>query len=422
MIKAALTGIKVVEFANMVSGPYCAKLLADMGADVIKIEPPQGDPARGYGPFPKSGPHPECSGLFLYVNTSKRGVTLDLNHAEDLVAFKKLLKWADVLIDNHSPQVLENLGLGWESLKQLNPGLIYTSITPYGRTGPRTQVKGDELTIIHAAGLANLLPARSVDINFPPVKLGGYAVGYHGAIAAALATIALVFGREKTGKGHLIDISLQEVILNLICPLVTSTRYHKTTWSRVPDRPPAMGRMETSDGYVILGAADDHHFRAFRELMGKPKWAEGDEWDDMQYRIHHLMDIAPMMEDWMRKQKKNEIHQRAAKRGIPIGPVNTAEDVMNSVQYAARGYFTEVEHPKAGKYRYAGWPYKMSATPPRVNKPAPLLGQHNQEVFQDPSILNSGVQVSTEGEKNTKKGARSQNDKLPLQGIRVLDF
>jgi len=422
MIKAALTGIKVVEFANMVSGPYCAKLLADMGADVIKIEPPQGDPARGYGPFPKSGPHPECSGLFLYVNTSKRGVTLDLNHAEDLVAFKKLLKWADVLIDNHSPQVLENLGLGWESLKQLNPGLIYTSITPYGRTGPRTQVKGDELTIIHAAGLANLLPARSVDINFPPVKLGGYAVGYHGAIAAALATIALVFGREKTGKGHLIDISLQEVILNLICPLVTSTRYHKTTWSRVPDRPPAMGRMETSDGYVILGAADDHHFRAFRELMGKPKWAEGDEWDDMQYRIHHLMDIAPMMEDWMRKQKKNEIHQRAAKRGIPIGPVNTAEDVMNSVQYAARGYFTEVEHPKAGKYRYAGWPYKMSATPPRVNKPAPLLGQHNQEVFQDPSILNSGVQVSPEGEKNTKKGARSQNDKLPLQGIRVLDF
>ncbi|MBW2051285.1 MAG: CoA transferase [Deltaproteobacteria bacterium] len=422
MFKSALTGIKVIEFATMVSGPYCGKLLADMGADVIKIEPPEGDPARYAGPFPKSGIDPECSSLFLYTNTSKRGITLDINKKADLDIFKDLLTWANVLIDNHSPQVLKDLGLGWEHLNVLNHGLIYTSITPYGRTGPRANVKGDELTIIHGGGLSNLLPARSVDIDRAPVRLGGYPVGYHGGIIAALATIALLLDREKPGKGHLIDISLQEVILNMICPMVTGNRYHKTTWSRVPDRPPAMGRMETSDGYIILGAAEDHHFRAFRELMGKPKWAEDDEWDDMHYRIHHLMDIAPMMEDWMRKQKKDDIHQKAAKKAIPIGPVNTARDVMNYEQYAARGYFVDVDHPKAGKFKYAGWPYKMTESPPRVTRPAPLLGQHNQEVLEDPSIFGKNAQIKSNENNDSEKSTELKNRSLPLHGIRVLDF
>ena len=422
MLKSALAGVKVIEFATMVSGPYCGKLLADLGADVIKVESPDGDPARFKGPFPKSGPHPDRSALFLYINTSKRGVTLDLKKPEDLQTFSRLLAWADVLLDNHAPELLENLGLGWENLHRLNPGLIYTSITPYGRTGPRAKDKGDELTIIHAGGLSNLLPARSVDIDRPPVRLGGYPVGYHGGIAAALASLALLLGRKKTGgEGHLIDISLQEVILNLVCPVLAGNRYHKTSWSRVPDRPPAMGRMETSDGYVILGAAEDHHFRSLRELMGKPPWAAGNEWDDMYYRIHHLMDIAPMMEDWMRMQKKDDIQHLAGERGIPIGPINTAEDVMNNAQYAARNYFVEVDHPEAGKYRYAGWPYKMSATPPRVSRPAPLLGQHNQEVWQDNSI--SGAQAKGKDESiKAGKTKTHRASRLPLEGIRVLDF
>ena len=155
MIKSALHGIKVVEFANMVSGPYCGKLLGDMGADVIKIENPKGDPARRFGPFPKSGPDPECSALYLYNNTSKRGLVLDLNSTEGVDTFKRLIRRADILIDNHPPKTLEDLGLGWEALQDLNPGLIYTAITPYGRTGPRSGVKGDELTIIHAGGLGN---------------------------------------------------------------------------------------------------------------------------------------------------------------------------------------------------------------------------------------------------------------------------
>jgi len=411
MPENALTGLRVVEYAEMVSGPYCGKLLADLGADVIKVEPPSGDPARAAGPFPNDETDPEKSALFLYLNTSKRGVTLDLARAEDLGRFKQLLAQADILIDNHRPSHLEDLGLSWEALHALNPALVYVSITPYGRTGPRAGQPGDELTLLHAGGLANMLPARSVNIDRPPVKLGGHMAGYHGGIAAALASLAAAFGREEdNGAGQLIDISMQDVIINLIAPPITGTRYHRTTWNRVPDRPPAMGRMETSDGYVILGAADDHHFRAVRELMGWPSWAAGDEWDDMHYRHHHLMDIAPQMEDWMRRQKKEDIHQKAAKKRIPIGPIRSAKDVMESVQYEARNYFVEVEHPQAGKHRYAGWPYRMSASPPNVSRPAPLLGQHNDEIFPN-------VEPRPAAPAPTDSGGR-----LPLKGIRVLDF
>jgi len=176
MSEKALNDIKIIEFASMVSGPYCGKLLADMGANVVKIETMKGDPARSFGPFPSTGSHPERSGLFLYNNTSKRGITLDLTSPEGIETFKKLIIWADVLIDNHAPAVLENLGLGWESIHQLNADLVYTSITPYGRTGPRSKVKGDELTLIHAGGLGNLMPTRSANIDRPPVKLGGFQV------------------------------------------------------------------------------------------------------------------------------------------------------------------------------------------------------------------------------------------------------
>ena len=381
MAGGALDGIKVVELATMVSGPYCGKLLADMGADVIKVEPPEGDSSRQCGPFPKSGPCPEHSALFLYNNTSKRGVTLNLDRPEGLDAFKRLLRRADVLIDNYPPRRLESLGLSWDAMSQLNPALVYTSITPYGRTGPRADVKGDELTIIHAGGLGNLLPTRSVDVSRAPVKMGGYAVGYPGGITAAFTTMAALLGRMKTGRGQLIDISLQEVILTLVRVNVASNRYHGTTWSRVPDRPPAMGRMQTSDGYIIVGAIEDHHFIALRELMGNPEWLAGAEWESRTYRTHHLMEVAPMMAEWMLQQKKDDVHHKGAKKGIAMGPINSAKEVITSEQYAARGYFVEVEHPEAGKHRYASWPYKMSATPPRVGRPAPLLGQHNQEVY-----------------------------------------
>lgn len=412
MTKMALDGVKVLEFATMVSGPYCGKLLGDMGADVIKVEYPEGDPSRAAGPFPKSGPDPEQSALFLYINTSKRSIVLDLTEPSQLETFKDLIAWCDILIDNHSPGILQGVGLGWEALQLLNPRLISTVITPYGLTGPRKDVPGDELTLIHAGGLANLLPVRVTDLNRAPVKMGGYQVGYHGGISAALASCAALVAQRNSGQGSLIDISLQEVMLAMMAPSVTSPHYHGTTWSRLPDRPPAMGRMQTSDGYVILNALDDHHFRALADLMGNPDWCAGREWDDRVYRSHHLMEIAPQITAWMLQQKKDVLHHEAANRGIPIGPINTAADVFNSAQYQARDYFKEVDHPRAGKLRYAGTPYLMSQTPTRNTRPAPLIDQHRDEILK---LIKSVAN-------NSKATGSGSNTSLPLAGVRILEF
>ena len=376
-----LAGVRVVELGTMVAGPYCGKLLADLGADVIKVESPEGDPSRQCGPFPAGGAHPERSALFLYLNTSKRGMTLDPDVPAGLEALKRLVKWADLLIDSLPAERLHSLGLTAAALTQLSPALIYTSITPYGRSGPRKGTKGDELTLVHAGGLGNLLPTRAEDVDRAPVKMAGYSVGYHGGITAALASMAAVIAQRKTGLGRLIDISLQEAILAVVRCQASGTRYQDTTWGRVPDRPPAMGRMKTRDGYIVVGTPENHHFRSFRELMGNPKWLAGKQWESLAYRSHHLMEVTDKIDEWVLGQSKDDLHHRGARMGIAMGPLNSAEDVMKDEQYAARGYFVEVEHPEAGTHRYAGWPYRMTTTSPRVRRPAPLLGEHNREVL-----------------------------------------
>ena len=383
MASAAFEGVKVVEFAGMVSGPYCGKLLADMGAAVIKIEgPPDGDPARARGPFPDDKPHPERSGLFLYLNTNKRSVTLDPVKPAGREAFARLIDWADVLIDNHAPATLDALGLGWDALHKRNPALILASITPYGRTGPRAGCKGSDLTGYHAGGVGTLLPPRSTDVSRAPVKAGGYPTGYHAGLTAALATAAALFGRGD-GDGCLIDVSEQESILSLVRGFLAQTVYQRVTWNRVPDRPPAFGRMECSDGYVVSHVVEDHHWRGLVELMGNPDWASGEEWNSYPYRVGHLFQIGHKIDEWARRQKKEDLHHKGAAKGFAVGSVYNAEEVLNERQYRARDYFVDVEHPEAGKHTYAGWPYKMSASPPKVERAAPLLGVHNEEVLRD---------------------------------------
>lgn len=408
-LPSALSGATVLEFGTMIAGPYCAKMLGDLGAEVIKVEPPEGDPSRQYGPFPDDEANPEQSALFLYTNTSKRGITLDLSNEDDLNTFKELVEWADVLIDNHHPSPLAELGLDWATIHALNPSLIYTRITPYGLTGPNANVAGDELTLVQSSGFGNVLPTRSVDVDRAPIKPGGNPVGFHSGLCAAVATIAALMSRDKSGEGSLIDISLQEAMLAMVAPQVAHAFYHKTTWSRVPDRPPAMGRMQTSDGYVILNALDDHHFGALRNLMGNPEWCAGEEWLSMRYRANNVMDIAARIDAWMLTQKKDEIHHAAGSKRIPIGPMYTAEDVMNYQQYEARDYFVEVEHPVAGTQRYAGWPYQLPASPPCVHRSAPLLGQHNDEIRAGVERLPTKVNPVGTGN-------------LPLEGVRVLEF
>ncbi|MEE2778857.1 MAG: CoA transferase [Acidobacteriota bacterium] len=406
---SALKGIRVVELAEGIAGPYCGKLFADLGADVIKVEAPTGDPSRAVGPFADGQPDPETSAAYLYNNTSKRSIRLDL--AAEVALVRRLIESADVVIVGLGQGTLAGHGLDWSDLEAGCPGLVYTSLTPYGRTGPRAHVPGGELTLTHAGGLGSTLPTRSENIDRAPVKLGGDVMAHVAGVIAALATASAVLGRNRTGHGRLVDVSMQEVVLSMVAPLVPGPRYQGLSWSRVPDRPPAMGRLETRDGYVILSAFDDHHFDAFRTLMGDPEWCQGDEWRSMEYRANHFMDVGHLIDEWMLGQEKDEIHHRAAKMGIPIGPISNAAEVMANPQFAERGYFSEVDHPATGKRRYAGVPYILPASPAELGR-APLLGEHDDEIRAEangaPGPERAPVAPGPPG--------------LPLQGVRVAEF
>src|SRR5688572_5049828 len=307
-----LDDIRVIELSSLVAAPYCGKLLGDLGADVVKVEPPDGDPARRTAIFPGIAVEPEASPLFLFNNTSKRGIRCDLERSgADRGLLGELIERADVLIEDTAHGFLESIGLGPAELRRRNPALVITSITPYGRAGRRAAVAGGELTATHAGGLGSTLPTRSEDIDRAPIKLGGWQVAHCAGIVGALATLSALLGRRGDGRGRAIDISLQEVVLALVAPLVPGPRYQGSSWSRVPDRPPAMGRLRARDGYVVVNAFDDHHFDAFREVMGRPDWCAGEEWKQTAYRAQHMMEIGERLEAWMLEQAKDDIHHRA---------------------------------------------------------------------------------------------------------------
>ena len=403
-------GFRVIELAEGVAGPYCGKLLADLGADVIKVEPPAGDRTRrATGGDPAKALDPEGSPLFLYCNTSKRGIVLDLDDDGDRELFGALLGDAAVLITDRQPPV------------EAPDDLIVAAVTPYGLAGPRAAAPAGELTLTHGGGLVNQMPVRSRDVDRAPVTLGGHQAGYHAGLVAALAVASLLYGRRRGGDGARVDVSIQDVMVSMVAPLLASARYHETTWSRVPDRPPAMGRLRTSDGYVILNAFDDHHFVLFRELMGNPSWCAGDEWKDMAYRSHHLMEIAPQVDAWALEQKRDDLYHRAARLGIPVGPIHDAADVMAYEQYAARDYFTLVDHPSTGPKRYAGWPYRMGASKPRVSRPAPLLDEHAAEIRSELNGNAAGARTSITSS-GGETAAAAAGPALPLDGIRVAEF
>ena len=406
-----LHGVRVLDLGEMVSAPYCAKMLGDLGAEVIKVEPPGGDEARQDGPFPKDRPgDPEASALFLYLNTNKRSVVCDSQ--DDGALLDDLYRWADVVVDNRANSEDETSAIRWEAARAANPNVLFTSITPYGLTGPKATTPADELTIMHGGGLANLLPVRSRSTDTPPVKLGGYQAAYQSGVMAAFTTLSMLFRRSDAAPACLIDISIQDVLAALVSPYLTLWKHYGITWGRISDRPPAMGRMETADGYIILNAFDDHHFEIFRGIMGNPDWCAGDEWKSMAYRSHHLMDIAPQIDAWAKTQKKEELHRQAGEARIPNGPINDAQDVLDYRQYAARNFFVEVDHGELGNLKLPGWPYHLPASPPSIRSTAPPLDAHRDEVRAE--VSSPAQRPATDHGENPTK--------LPLEGIRVLEF
>jgi len=388
MVGRALEGVKVLELCQSVAGPYCAKLLADLGAEVIKVEQPgAGDPARRRGPFPGDMPHSERSGLFLYLNTNKLGITLNVSTVTGKGIFQRLVREVDILVEDNPPQRIRELGLDYDCLREINPQLIMTSITPFGQTGPYREYKAYPLNAFHAGGEPCIQLMISVTPDRAPVT-GPAFMGEHDAgLSAATAALAALFFRGMTGQGQHVDVSKQEslIAVSRLESVLYANRERPETREMVEAAAQGAGMigglMRCQDGYVVLAVMQDNQWQGLVELMGHPAWAEDEICRSEQTRSLNAQKITSLVQEWMMNQTQEEVFSKGQEKGVPIGAVNSPQELVNSPQLRERGFFVEIEHPEAGRIEYPTAAYLFSKTPWSAQRPAPLLGEHNEHVY-----------------------------------------
>lgn len=381
----ALSGIKVVEFGQMVSAPYCAKLFGDFGADVIKVELPKGDAARRVGPFPDDVPHGEKSGLYFINNTNKRGITCDVATAEGRALFLRLLEWADVLIENNLPRQMRTWQFDYSSIKAVNPKLVMISITPFGQSGPYSEWNGYDLNAYHLTGASSRYCGRPGEM---PLEHGTFSADYFGAISAATWGLAAVLGRDLVGGGQLVDVSCAEAVAAAfvggqnIGGYAQDGRFDKRTGVGMPQGAPAT-ILPCKDGHVWMLALEPGQWNGLRKVMGNPDWADLDIFQNMKTRAENADVIYSFIVEWTMQHTKMEIQEKCQAAGCPITAVYTVAEAAEQTHLKARDYFVDMEHPMLGKIRNLGAPFKLPISPGGPVKPAPLLGQHNKEIFGD---------------------------------------
>ena len=389
MLDGALAGLKIVELSERVAGPFCTKVMADMGAEVVKIEQPGiGDVARTRGPFPGDEPHPDRSALFLYLNTNKIGISLDITKPEGVALFRALVKEADILVETQMPGFLKSLGVGYDSLHNIAPQLIVTSISPFGQTGPYKDYKAYNLNTFHAGVVGYETPFNYVTDpeNEPPIKAGGQQADMLTAWTAASATMSAVFHRDLTGEGQHVDISEVEAVAHMIRP---NTALYSHEPPDGPNRSRFLRRTKwglayvfpCQDGYIALLAITDQHWESLKVLMGRPEWAESELFATLLSRFQNIDALDVSVAAWVADQKRDELAREGQDLHIPVFPVRDMQEVVESDQYRERGFLVNIDHPATGPITYPGAPFKFSATPWQVRSPAPQLGQHNAEVY-----------------------------------------
>lgn len=384
MAGKALEGVKVLEYCGTNSGPYCTRLMGDLGAEVIHVEPPRtGDEARRSPPFPRDIPHPEKSGLFLFLNANKLGITLDPQRPQGKKIFEQLVRNVDVLVEDWPASRMAQLGLGYDDLKKLNPGLIMASITPFGRSGPYADYRAHALNISHVSGQGYLLPLPAPDLEQPPTMVGGRCADYDPGQTAAVAILSALYARNITGKGQLVEVSKQEAVLSY---QKAEAVIFANTGQTSDRRGPKAERLITmlfrcKDGYVISVTPLEHQWEALMKLVGGNDWSARGLATDAAHRTENAEALLELIGTWMKTRTKEEIWKKAQALSCPITPVSSAADVVESEQMNARGFFEEVEHPEAGRLKLPARPYHFSKTPCVLERAAPLLGEHNESVY-----------------------------------------
>lgn len=380
-----LDDLTLIELGQGISAAFCTKLFADLGATVIKIEPPGGDPLRQCPPFAGDEPGTERSGLFAYVNTSKLGVTLDLTAPNGRNVLLDLLRQADALVENYPSAWMEGMGLAYPNLAAAYPKLIVTSITPFGQTGPWRDYAGNEFIAQHTSGVAYHNGARAQDLDAePPFVLPGSMGDFAGGLAAAAATMCALFAREATGRGEHVDIALQEVLAMHEQVDLSHVTHTGTVPSRSASANPPIayiGQQPTADGYIDLIVRTEEHWRNLLQVLGNPAWAENELFVDMPSRSRYWDALEPLVREETRKFRKEELFRKSQAHGVSAAPVHSIADAAEAGHFADRGSFAEFEHPVLGRVRCPGPPVRFGVGAWAIRRPAPLLGEHNDAVY-----------------------------------------
>jgi CoA:oxalate CoA-transferase len=382
MFYKALDGVKVVEFGNLVTGPFCARILADFGAEVIKIEDPCcGDVSRKEEPFFKDIPGIENSGLFQYLNMNKLGVTLNPETTTGKEIFVQLLKSADIFVENNPPKRMKKLGLDYKFVKEINPRIVMTSITPFGQTGPYKDYKGGELVATHLGGVG-YLSTREGDPTKEPLKYPAHLFSFQAGLCAASATLGSLYRQQLTGEGMQLDVSEQESVIQNVNAAIARYSYMKQISRRTDILDLAPHHiLPCKDGYIYASFVEEHQWRRFVEVMGHPDWADNELFANAQIRSQYWDALKPLMLEWTMQYTVEEIYRRSQEKGIPLGAVRNAAQVLEDKQMKAREFFVDVERKGTGTLTFPGVPYRFSGMQREAPKAAPLLGQNNEEIY-----------------------------------------
>lgn len=380
--EGALSIYRVLDLADS-KGTYCTKVLADMGAEVIKVETPQGDTTRNIPPFVDDVPHIEKSLYFLYRNANKHGITLNLEVPDGQAIFKKLVKTADVLVETYPPGYMESLGLDYPALKEINPGLVMASISEFGQTGPYRDRKGSDIVDF-------AMSATMIGSGFPekaPCNLPGTPSSDAASLIAAISIVLSLYSRGNTGAGQYIDVSVHESARVGLYPWMIPIYSYNIN----PDTPPPApeGRLGAAvypvypckDGYVRVIALTPRQWDSLVRVLGEPEVLSLPEWRDFIYRIGNAADLYAIMLEFTTNYTMEELFDAGHREGVPIVPIYDVAGFIASPHTKARKFFVEMEHPLAGKFDFPGPPYKWTETPCKTRRPAPCLGEHNEKVY-----------------------------------------
>ena len=378
-MQGALFGLKVLDLSEDIAGSFCTRLLADYGAEVLKVEPPQGSALRRMGPFFQDDPHPEKSLFFLAMNLNKKSSTLNLESSEGQGIFKELVSRVDVVVESYRPGYLADMGMGYPDLAKINPSLVMTSITPFGQEGPYSQFKSGEI-VNYAMGMIMSISGLQ---GRPPLKHGGFQAQYEAGLNAAGATTMAVFHQENTGVGQHIDLSITECVASSMMATQTTYPFMGGTQAR---RRVSGGQfthpMPCSDGWIIVQTGGGATWEDIVELFQAPELLEP-RFSDASQRALNGEELDTIVLDSIKDRSKWELFPKAADARILFGLAQTPGELADCPQLESRDFYREIDHPVMGKLKVPAVLFNFSLTPYQMQMTAPALGEHNQEVYGD---------------------------------------